>query len=157
MGHMATPLRHAAKPRSSQTITASEYASLLGLRARSPLAVAEQVSKGIGYEAFEKLRGVIELPAAELARLVNIPSRTLHRRKIEKRLHADESDRLVRLSRIFAEAIALFEGDREEARRWFSSPAPALGDRTPLSMTSTDVGAREVEALIGRLEYGVFA
>ncbi|HET7024346.1 MAG TPA: antitoxin Xre/MbcA/ParS toxin-binding domain-containing protein [Gemmatimonadales bacterium] len=154
---MATSLRHPTRPRAPQAIAANEYASLLGLRARSPLAVAEQVSKGIGYEAFEKLRGVIELPAAELARLVNIPSRTLHRRKIEKRLHADESDRLVRLSRVFAEAIALFEGDREEARRWFSSPAPALGDRTPLSMTSTDVGAREVEALIGRLEYGVFA
>jgi uncharacterized protein (DUF2384 family) len=30
-----------------------------------------------------------------------------------------------------------------------------LGDETPMELIQTDVGAREVENLIGRLEHGV--
>jgi uncharacterized protein (DUF2384 family) len=30
-----------------------------------------------------------------------------------------------------------------------------LGDETPMDLIQTDVGAREVENLIGRLEHGV--
>jgi putative toxin-antitoxin system antitoxin component (TIGR02293 family) len=54
-------------------------------------------------------------------------------------------------------ALDLFEGDAGAARSWFSAPAPALANRTPLEVSSTDVGAREVENLIGRLEHGVFS
>ncbi len=34
--------------------------------------------------------------------------------------------------------------------------APALAGRKPIEFARTEVGAREVEDLIGRLEYGVF-
>ena len=50
----------------------------------------------------------------------------------------------------------LFEGDQGAARRWLRKPQRALGDNTPLAMSRTEVGAAEVENLIGRLEYGVF-
>ena len=67
----------------------------------------------------------------------------------------DETDRLVRTSRVFARAIELFEGNSDNARRWLTNPVGALGGRTPLDFASTDVGAIEVENLIGRLEYGI--
>ena len=62
----------------------------------------------------------------------------------------------MRVSRVFGMTLALFEGDVEAARAWFATPAPALGDRTPLDVSTTEIGAREVENLIGRLEHGVF-
>lgn len=43
------------------------------------------------------------------------------------------------------------------ARAWLSTPAPALANRTPVEVAATDVGAREVESLIDRLEHGVFS
>ena len=33
----------------------------------------------------------------------------------------------------------------------------ALGEKVPLELLVTELGAREVEALIGRLEHGVFS
>ncbi len=36
-------------------------------------------------------------------------------------------------------------------------PARALDGETPLNHTDTEVGAREVEHFIGRLEHGVYA
>jgi putative toxin-antitoxin system antitoxin component (TIGR02293 family) len=49
----------------------------------------------------------------------------------------------------------LFNRDAEGARRWLSRPAKALGGLTPLEMTETEIGASEVQHLIGRLEDGV--
>ncbi len=37
----------------------------------------------------------------------------------------------MRLARVFAATLSLFEGSVEPARRWFVSPQPALGGATP--------------------------
>jgi putative toxin-antitoxin system antitoxin component (TIGR02293 family) len=60
------------------------------------------------------------------------------------------------VSRIFARALGLFDGDRDAANQWLSSPQRPLGGSVPLTLTRTEVGALEVERLIGRLEHGVF-
>ena len=104
-----------------------------------------------------ELSRALALPGGQLAEALGIPGRTLHRRKADARLTPDESDRLVRLSRLYAAALDLFEGDAAGARQWLASPALALGGATPLRWSQTEPGAREVEALIGRLEHGVFS
>jgi putative toxin-antitoxin system antitoxin component (TIGR02293 family) len=64
---------------------------------------------------------------------------------------------LLRVSRLLDRAVALFENDEVAARRWLTRPNRGLGGRTPLEFSRTEVGAREVEVLIGRLEYGLVA
>ena len=93
--------------------------------------------------------------AGELATLVSIPARTLARRETTGRLEPEESDRLLRLSRVFGRALELFEGDAPAAREWLATPQRALGDERPMVLARTDVGAREVEALVERLEHGI--
>jgi putative toxin-antitoxin system antitoxin component (TIGR02293 family) len=131
------------------------YVALFGLRRYDALHVMEQIRRGFAYSAFERLQRNTELPYRVLAEAAEIPERTLARRKESGRLEPDESDRLARLSRVVARAIELFEGHVEDARGWLTSPVTALGGRTPLDFASTDVGAIEVEHLIGRLEYGI--
>jgi uncharacterized protein (DUF2384 family) len=41
------------------------------------------------------------------------------------------------------------------AREWISAPQKALGGQRPIALARTDLGAREVEALVDRLEQGV--
>ena len=129
--------------------------TILGLRAESMLELLEKVERGFSYTAFERLQRAIDLPAQELAGFVRIPARTLLRRKKEGRLLADESDRLLRVSRLMERAMDLFEGNARHARNWLASPAKALAGHTPLDFARTEAGAREVESLIGRLEHGV--
>ena len=87
--------------------------------------------------------------------MLHIRMRTLSRRKEEGRLRPDESDRLLRASRLFGKILDLFEGDLEKARAWFHAPQEGLGGATPMEFARTDIGSREVENLVGRLEYGV--
>ncbi|OGF97919.1 MAG: hypothetical protein A2Z06_03925 [Candidatus Glassbacteria bacterium RBG_16_58_8] len=115
----------------------------------------ERIRKGIPYRAWERFLRNTALSNHEAAILVRISPRTLQRRKEEGRLHPDESDRLLRATRIYAEALGLFEGKDERTRQWLTTPQPALGGSTPLEYASTELGAREVENLVGRLEHGI--
>lgn len=129
-----------------------EIESVLDL---SGLAQHDRVGEGFAYDTVERLRGWAGLSLEDLSAAVAVPLRTLARRKVEGRLESQESDRLLRVARLFRSAVGLFAGDVEAARAWFQRPARALGGKSPLELVSTDAGAREVEALIGRLEHGV--
>jgi putative toxin-antitoxin system antitoxin component (TIGR02293 family) len=133
------------------------YLLLLGLDPVDTPRLVERVEEGFSFGELERLRQNVGLTREEISELVQIRPRTLDRRRKEGRLHPDESDRLLRASRVFGGAIALFEGDVEGALGWLSSPQRALGGAVPLEMARTEIGAREVEGLIGRLEHGVFS
>ena len=83
-------------------------------------------------------------------------SRTLARLDPAKsRLDVVSGDRLVRSARLFAIAADVLE-DSEAAARWLKAPQRALGGAVPLELAHTDVGTRAVEALLGRMEHGVY-
>ncbi len=140
---------------SSAPLKAHAYVSLLGLRIFETAELHSRLQQGLSYGAFERLRRVLDLSAARAGELLKIPPRTLARRKEAKRFGPEESDRLVRLSRVVGVSLELFEGDIDEMRTWLATPHAALNGETPLDFATTDVGAREVENLIGRLEHGV--
>jgi putative toxin-antitoxin system antitoxin component (TIGR02293 family) len=131
------------------------YVSLVGLRPQNPIRIFKRVEKGLAFQAFVRLQRNTGLSIGDLAEAVAIKPRTLHRRKQQGRLEPDESDRLLRLSRIFGKALELFEGDAAAARQWLANPQSGLGGERPMALAKTDLGAREVEALVDRLEHGV--
>ena len=133
------------------------YVMLLGMKSFETEELLKEVEKGFPYRVLERLGRNLELPMKAVAELTQIRTRTLHRRKEAGRLQPDESDRLLRVSRVFARAIELFEGDDRAARHWLSAPQRALGGAVPLTLAKTEVGAREVERLVGRLEHGIFS
>ena len=129
---------------------------LLGIETADNLKLAKKVKAGFSFGALERLGKTTGLPLERLRVAVRITPRTLTRRRKEKRLSPEESDRLVSVSRLLAQTFELFEGNTEAAMRWFQNPNRALNGQSPLQVASTETGAREVENLIGRLEYGVF-
>lgn len=129
---------------------------LLGIETADNLKLAKKVEAGFSFEALERLGKTTGLPLERLRVAVRIAPRTLTRRKKEKRLSPEESDRLVSVSRLLAQTFELFEGNEEAGIRWFTSPNRALGGQSPLEVAATETGTREVENLIGRLEHGVF-
>jgi putative toxin-antitoxin system antitoxin component (TIGR02293 family) len=131
--------------------------ALLGLSSLDTLPLLKRIEQGFDYRSMEALQRALGIPMESVAELAQIAPRTLSRRKEQGRLMPDESDRLVRISRLFSRTLELFDGDIEAARRWFSSRLVALGGETPFYFARTETGAREVENLIGRLEHGVFS
>jgi len=133
------------------------YAKLIGIKASDRMELSEKVQVGFPVKAFISLTKTMELSNKQLAELVQISSRTLNRRLKEGILKADESERLLRFSRIFTMAKNLFEGDSSSAQNWLRNSNRALGGESPLEASKTEEGSREVENLINRLEHGVFS
>lgn len=91
---------------------------------------------------------------AEIFDLV-VPKRTLARRKAKKeRLTIEETDKALRLARIANLAQTVF-GDAGKAHRWLRKPKRHLNDQTPLAYLASEAGARVVEDMLRRIEYGV--
>ena len=83
--------------------------------------------------------------------------RTFRRRQdAAQPLDPAESDRLVRLVRIVAAAEETFV-DSGKALSWLARENRALDGLTPLSLADTDLGARSVETLLGRIGHGIAA
>ena len=111
---------------------------------------------GLPLASFERLRGELGVSGSRLAEIIHVAERTLRRRRQAGRLRPDESERLLRLARLFERAREVL-GSSERARMWMSEPVPALGGHTPLAYADTEPGAREVERVLGRIAHGVFS
>ena len=133
------------------------HVMLLGLSDLETAALQKKVEQGFAFTVVSRILRLMALPMQVLADILQIPPRTLQRRKSAGRLEPDESDRLLRLTRIYGKAIELFNGDNRAALEWLHAPAPALGRKTPFSMLKAEPGSLEVERLISRLEHGVFS
>lgn len=129
----------------------------LGLANAPTNEVLHLVQRGLPFTMFLTLSSQMGMPIPELAAVLDIPERTLARRRVAGRLGQDESERLLRVATVVAKAVQLFEGDVTGALTWLKTPQKALSRHTPLNYARFELGAREVENLIGRLEHGVFS
>jgi putative toxin-antitoxin system antitoxin component (TIGR02293 family) len=120
-------------------------------------ALAELVRDGLPVKALFLLAERMDLRQAEISEKIGIPQRTLTRRITQhSRLTAAESDRAVRLARVYSTAAETL-GDGDKAAAWLKTPNRALRGGRPLDQLDTDPGVREVEDVLGRIAYGVYS
>jgi len=131
--------------------------SSLGFHVAHSIDLIPKIERGFPFAALTNFVSATGLSIPYAAGILGIPERTLARRKKENRLSPDESERLLRMAKLFDDSLSLFEGDREAAINWLRAPKKALRDQSPFHFARTEIGAREVENLIGRIEHGVFS
>lgn len=125
------------------------------LSQRAPLT--ELVRKGIPYESVVWIGEALEITSdITLSQLLGISLHTLKKRKRLGVFTQPESDRIVRLVRLFDLAVQVFEGEAE-ARLWLKTPNDTLGGESPLEYASTETGARRVEEILYTIEYTMAA
>lgn len=124
--------------------------------AYTPDTLLKDIYQGLPFAELEVLQVSLDIPLEKLAALLGISKATLHRRKASGRLDLAESDRVVRFARLMGLATQVLESP-ENARLWLSMPQKGLGGAIPLHYAETEFGAREVEDLLGRIEYGVYS
>jgi len=115
------------------------------------------IRKGLPAGSITALAQKLQIGNGVLSRKLGIPQRTLTRRLSQQLLLTPaESDRTVRMARVYANAVEMI-GDEEKAIEWLSTPNRALGGDKPLDQLDTDTGARAVEDILGRIAYGVYS
>lgn len=144
-------------------MTAAAIATVLGgrktlkrdVKSESDLIVVTR--NGLPVATLPLLAEKLAVERRTLAKVVGISDRTLSRRLASNaKLTHEESDRTMRLARVFAQAVDTL-GASEKAAHWMNTPNLALGNETPLQLLDTDSGAQEVEAVLMRIEWGVYS
>ena len=140
-------------------VETSSLAALLGVKPRrdrhlDSLDLSSEVGKGLSVSAVNRLCRLIA-PDESSLRYRIVPKATLARRqRAGGRLHPEESNRLARLARVWAFAMDVWKSEKV-ARRFLGEPHPLLRNRVPRELAiESDIGARAVEDLLGRLKYG---
>ena len=129
-------------------------AKVVGKSVRTPEDLAERVRKGLPFNALVAVMEHYRVARDVLCSILHLSPRNFLRRKTQKRLSPDESDRLYRLARVIAHANRVFE-DPEESADWIQSPNVSLGKQQPLTLLDTDIGVQQVDQVLGRIEHGI--
>ena len=124
--------------------------------AKHPHALIRRIQRGLAFRQLKDLQNKIDIPMEQLAEKLSISRSTLQRRKANGRLSPGESDKVMRFARLVEHATRVF-GDVEKARAWLKHPQYGLGGAVPLNYAETEIGAREVDNLLGRIDYGVYS
>lgn len=127
--------------------------AVLGAHLRTTADLQTAIREGFPQTVVEEVMHSASISLKELAETLDLSQRSLQRRRREGRLARFESDRLYRLARIVALAKQ-YIGDAEAATRWLKRPNHALGGKPPLELINTELGARTVEDVLGRIAYG---
>jgi putative toxin-antitoxin system antitoxin component (TIGR02293 family) len=123
----------------------------------TPGSLIEIIEVGLPVNELNDLQESLAISGEKLAEMVGISKATLHRhRGAGGKLELVTADRVMRYAQLMGKAVKVF-GDEEDARKWLKSPQVGLGGAVPLDYAKTEIGSREVENLLGRIEYGVYS
>ena len=129
--------------------------SILTLTSRPLTEQIQILERGLPSSALAEIAAVLGLPKARLIEGLKLVLRTVtQREKKRERFSPMESERIYRVVRIRVLAREIFSADSAVAE-WMSAPDRSLGNRTPLEMLATDLGAQKVESLLRAMMHGV--
>jgi putative toxin-antitoxin system antitoxin component (TIGR02293 family) len=144
------------------TVDAPRVARRLGGRPvlrrtiRSVADLEAVVRQGLPWRALRVFLAATALGPQEQGWLADIvaPRTTRIRREREGRLSPEESERLERLARLASLAATVLESETD-ARAFLFRPHPLFRGEKPAALARTELGARQVEDLLWRLEYSL--
>jgi len=119
--------------------------------------VIEIIDNGLSTVVFRELCDFLNISDRALAEVVKLPISTLAKRKKRGYFTSTESERIYRILNLYKQALDTFDGNEEYARKWLKEDAHGLGGVPPLKFAKTELGAKEVEQLLIRIDEGVFA
>ena len=124
----------------------------------SPMNLHDRVVTGLPVRCVTAFKAHSGLTNVQVSALLGVSEKTLIRWQAtpKKPIDAVSSDRLYRTAKVMALVEEVLE-DAEAAREWIGEAHIGLGNRVPRDLLTTDIGARQVEELLLRMEHGYLA
>jgi putative toxin-antitoxin system antitoxin component (TIGR02293 family) len=137
-------------------ISSRRVGQVLGLseqQSDSPMRLIRSLERGLPVQSLARVCNFLA-PQEPKFREVFVSRASFARRQKQRRLSMEESERLERAARVWALASDVWKDDAK-AQRFLLQPHAMLEGQRPIDVAvRTDVGARTVEGILGRLKYG---
>lgn len=123
----------------------------------NPLAMHGFIQAGLPVNVVAHIAAGLGLRVDEFAALCGMSRATFHRKKTAKaKLGRMESDLVARYASLLHHATEVFS-DAEAAGKWLREPQIGLGGAVPIDFAQSTQGYQEVEKLLTRIDYSVYA
>lgn len=136
-------------------IQADKIAVVMGITSRihSLFDLTEAVARGLPKRTLMITVKHFTHDASMVKTISNqlVPSATFKRRTI---LNPQESERVERLARVYATALDVWDDD-EDTRQFLITPHAMLNQKRPMDVAFTELGARQIEAILWNIKYGL--
>lgn len=123
---------------------------------KDPAGMIKALKQGLAALCFDRLKDRLAVSEKTLSGVVGIAPRTLARRKREGVFPKEEGERVLRIIRLYQQAVQVLESE-DRARRWLTTPIYTLEGSTPLEYADTEPGAEVVRQILTQIEHGVFS
>lgn len=119
--------------------------------------VVEQARAGVSRAKADEVAALVGLTDREMAHILNVSERTLHRIKPDVRFDLNASERLLLLEGLIRHGLSVFDQRAEVLGRWLRVPLPELRRQAPIQLLDTVTGFGMVHTVLGRIEHGIYA
>jgi len=120
-------------------------------------SVIEQAQQGVSTQQVDQLATLLGISLKEMAVILQVAERTLHRFRSEGRLDSQASERLLLLENLSAHGLDVFDGRADALANWLRYPLRELKQQSPLELLHTISGFGLVDDVLTRIEYGVYS
>ena len=119
--------------------------------------VVGQARTGIFRSYADETAQLVGLTDKEMAYILGMTPRHLHRLTDDQRLSTDASEWLLLLKNILVHALDTFNEKKQVVLQWLRTPLNELNNQSPIQMMDTVTGFSLVNDVLGRLDYGLSA
>jgi len=119
--------------------------------------VIQQARSGVERGKADEVAHAIALTDKELARILNLSERTLHRLRPDALLDNNSSERLLLMDQLIHHGLDVFDQRADVLGRWFRTPLSELHGQSPLTLLDTTTGFAMVHTVLGRIQHGIYA
>ncbi|WP_421826634.1 type II toxin-antitoxin system Xre/ParS family antitoxin [Larkinella sp.] len=119
--------------------------------------VVEKTRSGVSRARVDEVAQRVGLTDKEMARVLTISERTLHRLQPDARLDGNSSERLILLEGLIRHGLDVFDGRADVLARWLRGPLPELRRQAPVALLDTTTGFGMVHTVLGRIEHGIYS
>jgi putative toxin-antitoxin system antitoxin component (TIGR02293 family) len=120
-------------------------------------SLINRIRTGEARSRVDEVANRIGLTDKEIAKILNLSERSLHRQAADKTLDPNKTERLLLLEQLIEHGLATFDDRREVFARWLRSVRPSLGNVAPVTLLDTIAGFSFVDDELSRIEEGMIS
>lgn len=128
----------------------------LGKKLVSKMDLVEIGSKGVTKKAVSNLANYLSLSSKQVADLLPVTERTLHRYSSTQHLNQSISEQVLQIAEVLAKGAEVFD-DKTKLLMWLNTAHKVFSGNTPFSLLKSRFGAELVLEELGRIEYGIYS
>lgn len=120
-------------------------------------ALITRIRQGESRSRVDEVASRIGLTDKEMAKILNLSERSLHRQAADKTLDPNKTERLLLLEELIGHGLSTFDERQDVFARWLRAPRPSLGNVAPVSLLDTIAGFGFVDDELSRIEEGMIS